>query len=145
MWKVGQVVPIFKKGNLAEYTNYCTVTLLPLFSKVMEQVMLVIHQQLKDYLASCHILHSSQHGFRSKRSYCSALLYLSNTLLSNKNNSPFSSIAVLDYLCAFDTINHLILLHKLANIGFGPSAISWFKSYLTGHMPYMCCNGVQSD
>ena len=81
----------------------------------MEQV---IHQQLKNYLVSRHILHPAQQGFRSKRSCRSVLLHLTNTLSSNKNKGQFSSIAVLDYSCAFDTINHSILLRKVANIGF---------------------------
>ena len=46
-WKVGQVVPVFKKGNRADYNNYHLRILLPLLSKTMEHV---VHQQLKSYL-----------------------------------------------------------------------------------------------
>ena len=38
----------------------------------------------------------------------------------------------LDMAKAFDTVNHVILIDKLANMGFRYSARQWFTSYLSG-------------
>ena len=46
---------------------------------------------------------------------------------------------------ACDTINHLILLHKLTTLGFDANLLSMFTLYLTGRMQYVHFNGVQSD
>ena len=118
-WKVDQVVPVFKKENRADCNNR-PITLLPLLSKTKEHV---VHQQLKSYLQQQHILHPVQHGFRSKRSCCSAFLDLSCHLATKKNNRQYQSITALDYIRAFDTINHSILLHKMATVGFDANAL----------------------
>ena len=141
-WKIGQVVPIYKKGNRASFASYRPVTLLPLLSKAMEHI---VHQQLKAYLDEQQVLSSAQHGFRSKRSCCPALLTISNNLSAAKNDGRFSAIAALDYTRAFDTINHEILLRKLAAINFDSNSLSWFSSYLSGRQQYISYNGAQSD
>ena len=37
--KVGKVSPIFKFGNIQEIGNYRTISVLPIFSKVLERIM----------------------------------------------------------------------------------------------------------
>ena len=46
---------------------------------------------------------------------------------------------------AFDTINHLIVLKKLMNIGLSPSALQWFESYLSQRYQAVRINSVLSD
>ena len=66
-------------------------------------------------------------------------------LATNKNNGQYQSIAALDYTRAFDTINHSVLLHKMATVGFDANALLSFTSYLTGRVQYVQFNGVQSE
>jgi hypothetical protein len=141
-WKVAQVVPVYKRGNRADYNSYRPISLLPLLSKVMEHL---VHRQVKEYLDKHQLLHNAQHGFRSKRSCCSALLMLSSRLSDAKNNGLYSSLAALDYSRAFDTISHDILVQKMAAKGFDKQAQTWFASYLAGRAQYVCYNGAQSD
>ena len=134
-WKIGQVVPVHKKGNRAYYANYRPITLLPLLSMVMEHV---VHEQLKCCLEEHHTIDSAQYGFCSKRLCCSALLALSNNLLIAKNAGLFSAVAALDYTRAFDTIYYSLLLNKLGQIGFDKIAVAWFSSYLLQRQQYTC-------
>ena len=46
---------------------------------------------------------------------------------------------------AFDTINHLIVLKKLMNIGLSPSALQWFESYLSQRYQAVRINSFLSD
>ena len=49
-----------------------------------------------------------------------------------------------DFSKAFDTVNHRILLHKLAEIGFSPKLIQLFKSYLQDRTQFVEYKGVTS-
>ena len=60
--------------------------------------------------------------------------------LSSRNNHNYvlrfgagvtSPVVLLDMSKVFDSVNHDILLKKLQHIGLSPSAILWFKSYLS--------------
>ena len=107
-----------------------------------------IHLQLKTSLDSGNILYSAQHGFRSKKSCCSALLewssMISSSLAAAKNSCKFSITATLDYSRAFDTTNRDIMLRKLSR-HFDADACSWFASYLQGRRQYVYFNGIMSD
>ena len=48
------------------------------------------------------------------------------------NHKKVIGAICLDIAKAFDSINHDILLYKLAKIGINMHVIAWFKSYLTG-------------
>ena len=93
-WKIGQVVPVYMIENRVDYVNYRPITLLPSLSKVIEHV---VHEQLKCYLEEHHTIVFAQHGYRSKRSCCSALLTQSNNLSTTKNAGLFSAVAALNY------------------------------------------------
>ena len=127
-WKMGQIIPIHKKGNRSDLANYRPITLLPLLSKTMEYL---VHQQLKNYLDGNKLLHAAQH------SCCTALLDISTTLSTAKNKGQYTVMVALDYSKAFDTINHSILLRKMKIINFDANALSWFDSYLTGRQQFV--------
>jgi hypothetical protein len=46
---------------------------------------------------------------------------------------------------AFDSVNHEILLNKLKAIGLSPSAVSWFRSYLSHRFQAVRINSTLSD
>ena len=140
-WKIVQAIPVYKKENCAESSNYRPLTLLPLLSKVIKYV---VHLQLKLFLERRQNLHPAQHRFRSKPPSCSTLLQLSNRPPAVKNDEQFSAFAVLNYSKAFDTINHGILISKLSNY-FDASALSWFESYLREREQYVMHNSVASN
>ena len=54
-------------------------------------------------------------------------------------------MASLDFSRAFDTIDHDILLMKLAKFSMSSSVVAWFKSYLAGRQKYVLYNGTLSD
>ena len=54
-----------KEGDKCNICNYRPISILPVFSKVFEEVA---YTQLYDYLENNSILHKQQYGFRAKKS-----------------------------------------------------------------------------
>ena len=61
-WKRSVFIPIPKKGNAKEYSNYCTIALFSHASKVM---LKILQARLKQYVN--HELPDVQVGFRKGR------------------------------------------------------------------------------
>ena len=51
----------------------------------------------------------------------------------------------MDWSKTFDTLDHSILLRKLAYYEINGSALEWFTSYLTGRTQYVEIDGILSD
>jgi len=64
-WKTANIVPIFKKGDRTDRSNYHPVSLTSVACKIMESI---IKEKLMKYLDSNKALCEEQHGFRSGRS-----------------------------------------------------------------------------
>lgn len=71
-----------------------------------------------------------QHGFVKGRSTTTNLLIFSQTILSNMNAESQTDCILTDFMKAFDTVSHNILLHKLQWYGFSPHFINFIHSYL---------------
>ena len=63
--KVAKVAPIFKKKDKLQLKNYITISVLPVISKIFENVMLT---QLVEYFTSNNLLSNKQYGIRSNQS-----------------------------------------------------------------------------
>ena len=62
-----------------------------------------------------------------------------------KQDSKYISIASLDVKKAFDSVNHLLLIHKLNNIfHFNVSATKLIQNYLSNRTQYLKCNNILS-
>lgn len=63
MWKQARVVPIFKSGAADQVGNYRPINILPFFSKILENIVVM---QLMNHLEINNYLHPLQFGFRLK-------------------------------------------------------------------------------
>ena len=64
--KIARVSPLYKRGSLDDCGNYRPISILPLFSKVMEKI---VNRQILDHLETNKILKSNQFGFRCSKGY----------------------------------------------------------------------------
>ncbi len=55
---------------------------------------------------------------------------LLNNVYGEIDKGGACGILFVDLAKAFNTVDHALLIHKLRNLGFRPSACSWFTSYL---------------
>ena len=71
--KLAKVIPIYKSKDKQMLNNYRPISLLPIFSKIIEKV---IYQRLFNFLNTNNALFSSQYGFRKNHSTINAVTEL---------------------------------------------------------------------
>ena len=101
------MVPIFKSGDEMLFSNYRPVSVLPLFSKVLERLK---YNRLITYINQNHLLFNLQFGFQKGKSTHMALITLIDKIAEALDDGDFV-IGV--FLEAFDTVDHNIFLQKL--------------------------------
>ena len=77
--KIAKVKPLFKKGSAKLMSNYRPISILPVFSKIFEQIA---NSQIMTYLENHSILTPKQYGFRKNMSTSQALSILTNKVLA---------------------------------------------------------------
>ena len=141
-WKCAKIVPLHKKDERTNPSNFRPVALLPIFSKILERA---IFQQFIEYLESNRILHPSHHGFRSAHSTCTALLQMYDTWVDAQAEGEISAVIMLDMSAAFDVVDHPILLDKMKLYGFNECSLSWLSSYLSNRSQSVLIDGHLSE
>ena len=139
--QLAKVIPLFKKGCPLTASNYRPISLLSVFSKIIEKVM---YKRLYDFLELHNILYNFQFGFRASHSINHALISLTEMIKNTLDNKRFGCGIFLDLQKAFDTVNHEILLNKLEHYGIRGIALTWFRSYLSNREQYVSVNGYNS-
>jgi hypothetical protein len=140
IWKSARIVPVHKDGSKADVTNYRPISILPILSKVFERL---VHDAIYPHLHN--IILQEQHGFVKRRStITNLLLYTSDLFLSLEANIQTDSIYT-DFRKAFDTVDHKILLQKIAFNGIRGNLWRWFKSYISNRTQKVVIKGSESE
>ena len=108
--KLDKIIPLLKKGCPLSASNYRPISLLSVFSKIIEKVT---YERAYKFLEKHEILYSLQFGFRAKHSISHALISLSETIKHSLDIRRLSCGIFFDLQKAFDTVNRDILIMKL--------------------------------
>ena len=129
MWKLANVIPIFKKGDKQLIKNYRPISLLPICGKIFEKINF---NNVYNYLNTNNLITKNQSGFHPGDSTTNQLLYLVNEI--HKAFDDPKSLEVhavfLDISKAFDKVWHDGLL---------------FENYLHNREQRVVLNGSFSD
>ena len=104
------VVPIFKKGQRNQASNYRPISLTSLVVKMPESI---IRSELVKFFDEQGILNGEQHGFVNKKSCFTNLLSTFEEWTSALDQGFGIDVIFLDYSKAFDSIQHHRLICKL--------------------------------
>lgn len=138
-WKHAIVVPLYKNGDVDDVSNYRPISLLTIFSKLLEKI---VANQLSAYLENNGLLSNSQHGFRPKLSTETALTVMTDKIYNNMDKKRISLLTLCDLSKAFDSVSHNILLQKCAKINVDTF---WLENYLINRTQSIRLNNVMSS
>lgn len=126
--KKAVVIPIFKRGDCRQPNCFRPISLLSVFSKILEKI---VKTQLVTFLNRSKFFSNNQFGFREGFSTEDALLTFVESVYDPINNSKKVSALFIDITKAFDTVDHDILYDKLWLAGIRGLPLNWFSSYLS--------------
>ena len=142
-WKRGHVTPIFKAGERDNMSNYRPISVLPVFSKILERI---VYDKVFSYLNDLDVLSNKQFGFRRGHSTEMPLAIALNQITLALDQRQHSIGIFLDLQKAFDVVDHSILLKKLEYYGIRGVSLEWFRNYLSGRTQLVkLSNNVYSD
>ena len=112
--KIAKVLPLFKKDDYTIMDHYRPISLLTSISKLFEKV---VFTQLYDYFRNNDLFYDSQYGFLKDHSTEYAAMELTDKILKAIDDKNISLAIFMDLSKAFDTLDHGILINKLAHYG----------------------------
>ena len=106
-WKVAQVIPLYKKDDKTEASNYRAISILPILRKVLERS---VHYQLLNYLEQNNVLSVRQYGYRKKFSTELATAYLVDKIQKAADKGLITGVLFVDLSKAFElpNYNHMV-------------------------------------
>lgn len=132
--KTAVVVPIYKKDNKSEISNYRPISLLPSFSKIFEKI---ISARIINFFSKFNLFNNKQHGFVKSKSINTAMFELTQSIENALENKELPLGLFLDLSKAFDCVSSEILLKKLFRYGIRGNVWHWIKSYLEKREQYV--------
>ena len=139
--KFSKVIPIFKKGNNLEFTNYRPISIIPTVSKVFE---ILLKNQITAYFEHNYLFSNRQFGFRAKHSTINAVISLVKHCLDELENGKLVHNRFYDLTRAFDTVPHDVLIQKRSFYGFNDISKNLMKSYLNHRYQSVLYNNSMS-
>ena len=132
--KVSKDVSVYKNGDILDSSNCRPISLLSNINKVDEKLM---YERLYSFLSIHNCVYFNLLGFTKNHSTIHALIGHSEHIHDalDKNNTACGIF--IDLQKAFDTVQHEILINKLAHYGISGLANGWFKSYLTNRQQFL--------
>ena len=100
-WKRSVFIPISKKGNAKECSNYCTIALSSHASKV---ILKILQARLQQYMN--HELPDVQDGFRKGRGTIGEIANIRWIMEKPREFQKNIYLCFIDYAKAFDCVDH---------------------------------------
>ena len=140
--KLTKIIPIFKKGDPLNLTNYRPIAIVPTFSKVFE---ILLKNRLLLFFSKNKIFNSAQFGFRPKLSTIKAATELIGFITQSLEMGHIAHATFCDLSKAFDCVPHDLLLDKLSKYGVRGKVNELFSSYLSNRHQFVVHNGQKSE
>ena len=125
---------IIPKPGKVDYSSpkaYWPIALLNTLGKLIEKLISVWMQ----FEAVRHCLvHSHQLGGLIQQSTTDADLFLTHVVRAGWSKGLVTSVVAFDIAQFFPSLNHTFLLATMRRLGFSPSLVTFFESYLVGRV-----------
>ena len=139
-WKSANVIPVHKKEKKELATDYRSISLLSIISKVLERC---VCNRFYDHVRG--MINDAQHGFLHGRSCVTQLLTTLHRIGQLLDDNIQTDVIFLDFAKAFDSVDHNIPLIKLSRYEIAGNLYSWFSSCLRGCKQRVVVEGIASE
>ena len=138
--KKAEVIPVYKKSDRFNKSNYRPVSILPILAKVFEKVLAHQITPFLNTVFSCHLS-----AFRQGYGCQDTLL----TLIDNRRKDLLKNNKIgallMDLSKAFDCMPHELLIAKFKAYGVQDQSIKIIKSYLSDREQRVRIGNVHSS
>ena len=142
LWRQANVVPIFKKGDKSDKSNYRPISLTSVIGKMLEAI---IARAVRKHLDDHNLIRHSQHGFSKGKSCLTNLLSFYRKVFETVDKGDSYDIVFLDFSKAFDRVPHRKLLSKIKAHGIGGKVLDWIEGWLSNREQRVQINGKKSE
>ena len=113
-WSDGFIIPVFKKGDKNEVSNYRGITLLSTVGKLFTRIL---NNRLNDWADQYNVYVEAQAGFRKNMGTVDNIFILNCLITHCLNKNERLYCAFIDFTKAFDFIVRDVLWYKLLKVG----------------------------
>ena len=124
-WTEGHIIPIFKKGDKNEASNYRGITLLSIIGKLFTRIL---NSRLNTWAEEYNIYVEAQAGFRKGMGTTDNIFILNSLITHSINQNERLYCAFVDFTKAFDFVVRDILWFKLIRLGVRGKMLNIIKS-----------------
>lgn len=135
-WKRALVVPVPKKGDMSQITNYRPISILEPMRKIYEHCILAF---FKTYVKEPSI---NQGGFRSGHC-CNDLILSLNEILRKKRRAPVH-VAFLDIKAAYDSVDRKLLWNTCRKSNVDPLVLNALQALFDRNSAQVTVGGRRS-
>ena len=125
LWKNATVLPLYKKGDRHEVSNYRPVSLISCVGKVFERV---VYKHMYNFLNDHRMIYNYQSGFLPNHTTVYQLIEIYENICKSLENRKHTCLIFCDISKAFDRVWHKGLIHKLAGYGFNGNFLQWLSN-----------------
>ncbi len=123
-WAQGEIIPVFKKGNINDPHNYRGITLVSCLGKLFT---FIINERLNAWAEENHVICENQFGFRKDKSTTDCLFILHGLIQHYLSNPRNLYCCFVDLTRAFDSVDRSVLWFKLQRAGISCKIINLIK------------------
>jgi len=142
LWRKANIVPLFKKGNKLEASNYRPISLTSIVCKLMERI---IRDEIMNHLLINKLIIKQQHGFVNRKNCTTNLLETMDLITKALADGYNIDEILLDFAKAFDSVLLMRLLLKLDCLGIRNKLLTWCKSFLSDRWQRVLVGEFMSD
>ena len=116
--------------------------MLSIPSKMMESCAA---DDIKEHILQNGLVNDKQWAYKKGRSSELLLIHLTEIWRYAVESKRVVGVVFVDFMKAFDTVSHTILLQKLDNAGIRGNFLLWLKDYLSQRKQFVSIDGESSE
>jgi len=124
LWEQSELIPLPKKGDLADPNNYRGISLMATTLKV---ITIVLSERLSEQAERHNLFSVTQAGFRRKEECITQAACLIEILQRRKIAKARTYVTFIDFAKAYDTVPHGALFAKLSRFGVRGRCLNFLK------------------